>query len=333
MPSTYRVRQVWLPDNIDYTGNFFSRNLAQILNCHVEFTRDSEAYVDAEIVGVFSHLPSILDRYHEKLRQRLRLVKGYPFIHGGLNRDVAVKYDMRNPPSTKNYKKRIWFSGENIRPPFGFDYDATISFDLDTFHDSNIYGPISYLLLSEKPSWIDPLLGLSIDTEKLKLARKFPNEVLGRKLACAFVGNDHSMRLRFIEELKKFGDVDVFGSAVGRPVKNKASLAGQYKFVICFENDLYPGYITEKLVHAYLCDSVPLYWGDIQNDHVFNKASFMNLHNFDSIESFAYFVGNMSEEDYIERYRQPLVLKTKPIEEMLAKIKEAFTKPSSYNRI
>jgi hypothetical protein len=41
----------------------------------------------------------------------------------------------------------------------------------------------------------------------------------------------------------------------------------------------------------------------------------------------------MSEEDYIERYRQPLVLNTKPIEEMLAKIKEAFTKPSSYNRI
>ena len=330
--STYRIRQTWLPIDCDYTGDYFVRNLSRFLETEVQLVTGEKDRVDAEIVGVFSELPSALSRYRQKISQRYQNLKGHNFLHGGLNRDVSVKYDMSNPPQTAGYERRVWFSGENIRPPFGFDYDATISFDRDNYNKTNIYGPISYLLLSEDPSWIDPILGKEIDLHSLTSPRRI--NLLGKKskLACAFIGNGHNTRLRFIEELRKYGEVDVYGTAVGRPIKDKNSVASNYKFVICFENDLFPGYITEKLVHGYACEAIPLYWGDTIEDRVFNKAAYLNLANFDSLEEFANLAGNLSDDDYERIFSEPLVQNTTPIESLVQDIRRIFTTPSVFER-
>ena len=34
-----------------------------------------------------------------------------------------------------------------------------------------------------------------------------------------------------------------------------------YNFTIAFENSDYPGYITEKIIHAFIAGTIPLYWG------------------------------------------------------------------------
>ncbi len=332
MFSTFRVRQIWLPRDIDYTGGYFTRNLKRILETDIEFIDDKKKRVDVEIVGVFSELPSFLSRYRQKMILQMQNFTGHNFIHGGLNKDVALKYDMRNPPQTTGYKRRVWFSGENIRPPFGFDYDATISFDRDNYGKTNIYGPISYLILTEHPSWLDPLLGKRINLQTLAEPRNLKSIDRKSKLACAFIGNNHNTRLRFIEELRKFGEVDVFGTAVGRPIKDKSSVTSQYKFVICFENDLFPGYITEKLVHGYACGAIPLYWGDTREDKVFNKTAYLNLANFDSLAEFAYVAGNLSDDDYERIFSEPLVQNTAPIESLVQDIRRVFTTPSVFER-
>ena len=36
-----------------------------------------------------------------------------------------------------------------------------------------------------------------------------------------------------------------------------------YRYVLCPENSFYPGYITEKLIHASFSGAVSLYWGGI----------------------------------------------------------------------
>ncbi len=38
-----------------------------------------------------------------------------------------------------------------------------------------------------------------------------------------------------------------------------------YKFMICFENSLGAGYITEKIFAAYAAGTIPIYWGDKTN--------------------------------------------------------------------
>src|SRR5208283_3756739 len=35
----------------------------------------------------------------------------------------------------------------------------------------------------------------------------------------------------------------------------------KHQFSICFENNSYPGYCTEKIMDAFLVDSLPVYWG------------------------------------------------------------------------
>jgi hypothetical protein len=322
----YRIRQVWLPEYSFYTSGYFPRNLSRLLGDKVELVKAPNEKVDAEIVGVFSELPNILARRKSFFAQRLRSITGYSFIHGGLNIDVAANYDMKNPPKTTGYGRRIWFTGENIRPPQNSTYDFTIGFDYDDYGGTNIYGPLGHLLLTESPLWIDPILGKSIDSEVLAMPRQYKG-MKSQKLACAFIGNNHSVRLRFIEELRKYGEVDIFGAAVGNYVENKLEIAQKYKFVICFENDLFPGYVTEKLIHAYECGTVPLYWGSIDKDEVFNPKSFFNLNHYDSIQEFAHMIGKLSREEYINIYEEPLIRDLRPIIGLQKKFIDIFTNP------
>lgn len=51
----------------------------------------------------------------------------------------------------------------------------------------------------------------------------------------------------------------------------------RYRFVFAYENSSYPGYCTEKLVHALLAGSVPLYWGDPLAGDIWNRDCFIDL--------------------------------------------------------
>jgi len=60
----------------------------------------------------------------------------------------------------------------------------------------------------------------------------------------------------------------------------------EFGFNIAMENAILPGYITEKIGHAFCSGSVPIYWGD--NDTVnefFNPAAFLNVRDYASISA------------------------------------------------
>ena len=53
-----------------------------------------------------------------------------------------------------------------------------------------------------------------------------------------------------------------------------------YKFVVAFENDDAPGYVTEKLGLAFLAGAVPVYWGPA-TDHIFANESYVRCHELE----------------------------------------------------
>jgi hypothetical protein len=128
-----------------------------------------------------------------------------------------------------------------------------------------------------------------------------------KKFVCAFLSNPEPTRLRALDELRKFGEVDLFGTYSGRPVKNKYDLAKNYKFCLGFENDLFPGYLTEKLLDSYTCGTIPLYWGDLGAESHINRKSFINAADFDSIEEFSFYVGHLDETNYEQIFSEPLM--------------------------
>jgi hypothetical protein len=45
-------------------------------------------------------------------------------------------------------------------------------------------------------------------------------------------------------------------------LRAKRAVLNRYRFAICFENTIFPGYLTEKLFDCLLAGCIPIYWGD-----------------------------------------------------------------------
>lgn len=202
--------------------------------------------------------------------------------------------------------RRVWFTAENLRPPVDGGYDATISFDQDDYGGTNTYFPLFYLeLLVPNEEWTGRR-GKAIEAPRQFLETR---RAQGRKSldVCAFLSNPEPTRLRAIAELRKHMKVDVFGKYVGKPVGSKYEVARHYKYMLCFENDLYPGYVTEKLLDAYSCDTVPLYWGDLGEEPCINRSSFINAKDFATLARFGEHVATLTNAEYDAIYEQPLL--------------------------
>ena len=94
-------------------------------------------------------------------------------------------------------------------------------------------------------------------------------------------------REAFFTALSKYKKID----APGRSMNNMPGIDGHYKgdrwevkkqflspykFTIAFENDIFPGYQTEKLYDAMIANSLPVYSGDPYIARIFNTGSFIN---------------------------------------------------------
>jgi hypothetical protein len=212
--------------------------------------------------------------------------------------------------------RRVWFTGENIRPPLGNYFDAFISFDQDTYGGVNFYFPLLYSELLLKKIQLPKRRGIDLDKHELLKPRQDPKKK--DKFICTFISNPEPVRMRAIDELRKYGEVDVYGPNFINTSLSKYEIATEYKFMLCFENDLYPGYLTEKLLDAYMCETVPLYRGLFgQEEHV-NQKALINAANFDSLESFCRYVGKMSEFEYDKTFREPLFKTLPTLEPLIA---------------
>ncbi|AMR31822.1 hypothetical protein A0256_10515 [Mucilaginibacter sp. PAMC 26640] len=98
-------------------------------------------------------------------------------------------------------------------------------------------------------------------------------------------------REEFFRQLSKYKRVDAPGKSMNnmRPVEEiyqgdkwavKHQFLSEYKFTIAFENNVYPGYQTEKLYDAMLCKSLPIYCGDPNVGEIFNTESFLNAADY-----------------------------------------------------
>ena len=201
----------------------------------------------------------------------------------------------------------IWCTYENRRPP-AEGFDLTFSFDLDSYGGTNYYLPLIYLYMNLIPSE-NPYSKYSLPSNIASQIRDVDMHFLKEKsgFVSAFINNPHPLRLRAIKSLSKIGNVDLFGRSVNNYVQDKIGTAGSYWFNLCFENDLYPGYVTEKILEAWISKSVPLYWGSDKSE-ILNPAAYVNLCDFNSLEDFVDYVSALflDKKRMIAMINQPL---------------------------
>ena len=195
---------------------------------------------------------------------------------------------------------KIFFTGENIVPDFNFT-DYAMSFQYLEFGDRYLRLPLWYLRLVE---W-------QLHKTWKKIA---PDEALNRPGFCNYVYSNslHASPTRgdFFRLLSEYKPVDAAGrdqkntdalermeAESGATGKTKLEFLSRYKFTIAFENESHPGYATEKIVDAFAARTVPIYWGSPRIAEEFDPASFINAHDFDSLEALADEVRRIDQDD------------------------------------
>jgi len=178
-----------------------------------------------------------------------------------------------------NKKKIVFFTGENVRPDFS-SYDYSLTFDFDSYNDKNIRVPLWYFYIDwfnkktyGNPEYLIPenyLYGENEFTLKPKVG------------FCSTVfSSPYRERFEMINYLNSYKAIDCFGKAIGHRIpegeKVKMDIISNYKFNLCFENTIYPGYFTEKILHAKISGCIPIYRSDLSMNQDFNPNCCLNL--------------------------------------------------------
>ncbi|WP_300438536.1 glycosyltransferase family 10 [Christiangramia sp.] len=83
----------------------------------------------------------------------------------------------------------------------------------------------------------------------------------------------------------------------------KKDILKNYNFNLCFENTVYPKYITEKIWESIENYCLPIYYGGSKSSiyEIFPRKSFIDYSEIENPEKLLDFIKNMSTEDFISR--------------------------------
>lgn len=203
-----------------------------------------------------------------------------------------------NPENIKGNPILIWYTGENEKRRILNKNlcQYTLTFNPDT--KTNLQYPL----------W-------ALELKKLKYKQK--NKNINKTKFCTFiVSNIYSNYRRSIfnyisETYKK---IDSIGKGLNNtnyilPLDN-FEYPAQYKFNLCFENSKDDYYITEKIIHAYSYNTIPIYYGGKYIENFFNPNSFINCNGL-SKEEILYVIKEIDNNDKL--YKE--ILNSSPFKE------------------
>lgn len=173
---------------------------------------------------------------------------------------------------------RIFYTGECTTPNFN-ECDYAIGFDRMEFGDRYVRIPL-YMLFQYKKDYLGLMDRGVFTADDLKKKESF----------CSFVYSNcfaQDKRTEFFERLSQYKKVNSGGryrNNIGGAVVDKLAFQAKHKFSIAFENTVYDGYATEKLVEAFAARTIPIYYGDPRIAEDFNSGAFINCHDYGSFE-------------------------------------------------
>lgn len=203
---------------------------------------------------------------------------------------------------------RIFYTGENLVPDFNL-CDYAVGFHHLQFNDRYLRYP-NYAFIRDQ---------FSLLTESRRLDEKELNK---KKHFCNFIYSNATAqpaREEFFHALSRYKKI----SSPGRHLNNmklnigkrfaedwmytKLAFQSSCKFSIAFENTSTPGYVTEKIMHAFITNTIPIYWGDPEVTRDFNPAAFINCHDFKNFGEVVSFIEKVDNDDvlYLKILNEP----------------------------
>jgi Glycosyltransferase family 10 (fucosyltransferase) C-term len=280
--------------------------LDQKFGNNLEVVTNQKSFVDLEISSVFQ-FNTTCSRIYSFLKSNLSATQKIEYVakkEFGFTRKTNVKA-----------KKTIWYTGENLRHPSGI-YSGTLSFDRTDLDDNNFYLPYWMVALdwNKNPSSGE----LELSNSDLNKPR---NPIRREKKACSFSSTLEPTRNKLNRAVARSMTVDNFGRAHGKWIENKHEVAQEYGFQICSENDLYPGYVTEKLIDSWISQTIPI-WMGCDSEKYFNPDAILDLTQLNEDEIYEK-LESLTEAQIMEIRAEPILKRMpsiKPLVSFLEKI-------------
>ena len=114
-----------------------------------------------------------------------------------------------------------------------------------------------------------------------EIRQKVLDKPIRQKFCAGVISNSgwtDGFRRLFYKELNKYKEIDMGGlyhNNVGGPVRNKINFLSQYKFSLAMENSKADGYVTEKIIDAFIAGNIPIYYGDYMIEEYINPKAFI----------------------------------------------------------
>ncbi len=208
---------------------------------------------------------------------------------------------------------KVFVSGENVVPDFKiFDY----AFSFEETNDKNFYFPnfVHHDYFEQlRTGRHDDQVKAWRNSSKSKFCNLLsqqgsdPRSHSGDALRRLFFGATPLPRQKLAEKLMEYKRVDCPGAVlhnmrgIGPGQEKKLGFMSRYKFTIAGERVSTPYYVTEKLPHALLVNSVPIYWGCPRIAEYFNPEAFINCHDYDNFDQVLERVVEVDNDDDLYR--------------------------------
>lgn len=172
---------------------------------------------------------------------------------------------------------KIYYTGENDVPDFN-ECDYALSFHHIDMGGRHMRYPL-YMMYE-------------YDMAATRRPDDVPGDAAARGFCTCLMRNWHNCdphRLEIVDAVEAYRPVTyggVWRNNIGHAVVDKIEFIAGYKFNLALENCVLPGYVTEKLVEPLAARTVPVYWGAPDVDDDFNPEAFVNVADYDTLDSF-----------------------------------------------
>ncbi len=184
-------------------------------------------------------------------------------------------------------------------------------------------------------------LTMIANAKGLKRLKRYFKTLILRLMYNKKIRELYSERIKAIKFFSQKGDFDLFGfwwdkanvdkatkSAIKKiwrgGTEEKLEILRNYKFVLCFENAIFEGYVTEKIFDALFAGCVPIYWGAPDIEEYVDRSCFIDVRNFQSYDGLYKFLKEIDENKYNQYIEN---IKTYLQSELFLKFsQESFTK-------
>eukprot|EP00462_Mataza_sp_D1_P022655 CAMPEP_0175131284 /NCGR_PEP_ID=MMETSP0087-20121206/6458_1 /TAXON_ID=136419 /ORGANISM="Unknown Unknown, Strain D1" /LENGTH=429 /DNA_ID=CAMNT_0016413559 /DNA_START=214 /DNA_END=1502 /DNA_ORIENTATION=+ len=258
-------------------------------------------------------------------------------VFGGQWCSAAFPWPLRHPLDHK-----AGHFNSRILPSWTHPHNAKLNYTIAVRPAHQLWGNFHYEQPSQFPVLIEPYFLDRVDfhvnwrqdadvpiTDHCDFAAPFDdsawrapvNMTRKTKLVAAVISRCDRAQKRslILKELMKYVHVHSFGScdhnadleegvpagSGGRSWTRKLTVLGEFKFVLAFENADYLDWVTEKLPHAMLAGSLPVFWGASNvRDYLPSPHSAVIVSEFPSVQALAQHLLELDKNDtkYLEYF-------------------------------